>query len=213
MARAGTLAATLFFRTNNHDIQPYVAFFDQYQVGDSIYRNVSVSTRENIGTERNVGMNLFLETKPFGGISLRSNLFLFYRRIRNTIDAAYSPESFNYRINLNATWQIAPTWTSELFGNFSSARNEVQGRYPAFTTYTFALRKQFWNKKGSLALTTTNPFARYSAQTTELRGASFSWTSTRFVPLRSFGLNFTWKFGKLEFTKERTESSGAELTP
>jgi ferric enterobactin receptor len=211
--RLGTLATTLFFRTNNHDIQPYVVFFDQYRVGDTVYHNVSVSTRENIGTERNIGMNLFLETRSFSGINLRSNLFLFYRRIRNTIDAAYSPESFNYRINLNATWQLAPTWTSELFGNFSSARNEVQGRYPSFTTYTIAMRKQFWNKKGSLALTATNPFARYTEQTTALRGASFAWTSTRFVPVRSFGLNFTWKFGKLEFKKEHTESASPELTP
>ncbi|TCJ14548.1 TonB-dependent receptor [Flaviaesturariibacter flavus] len=212
-AKLGTMAATLFFRTNNHDIQPYVAVFDEYRVGDTVYHNVSVSTRENIGTERNIGMNLFLETKSLAGVSLRSNLFLFYRHIRNTIDAAYSPESFNYRVNLNASWQMAPSWTSELFGNFNSARNEVQGRYPSFTTYTFAVRKQLWNKKGSLALTATNPFARYTAQTTALAGTSFTSTSTRFIPIRSFGLNFTWKFGKLEFKKENTENAATEIAP
>jgi ferric enterobactin receptor len=33
-------------------------------------------------------------------------------------------------------------------------------------------------------------------------GAGFTLNSLRRVPYRSFGLNFTYKFGKLEFKKE-----------
>ncbi|GAB4094381.1 TonB-dependent receptor [Flaviaesturariibacter terrae] len=209
--RLGSVSATLFYRATNHDIQPYVSLYDRFAVGDTTYTNVSVSTRENIGREQNTGVNLFLETKPVSGISFRSNLFLFHRRIHNAIDAASSPESFNYRINLNASWQATPTWTGEFFGNFNSARNEIQGRYPSWTTYSFAIRKQFRNRKASIALAATNPFAEYSRQRTELQGSSFAWTSTRLIPVRSFGLNLTWKFGKLEFKKDRVEPSVPDI--
>jgi ferric enterobactin receptor len=69
-----------------------------------------------------------------------------------------------------------------------------------------AVRKQFWNKKGSLALSAINPFARYVNQTREVFGPNFTDNSTRRVPFRSIALNFTWKFGRLEFKKEKEEN-------
>ena len=93
----------------------------------------------------------------------------------------------------------------EFFGNFNSARHEAQGNYPSFTSYNIAIRKQFWNKKGSIAFTTTNPFSKYVTQQTKLFGSNFTAINTRQIPFRSFGLNFTWKFGKLEFKKNKEE--------
>jgi hypothetical protein len=96
---------------------------------------------------------------------------------------------------------------AEFFGNFNSPRHEVQGRYPSFTSYSFAVRKQFWKKNGSLALTALNPFNEYVKQTTVLHGPDFVQTSVRKIPFRSIGLNFTWKFGKLEFKKDKEENN------
>ena len=39
----------------------------------------------------------------------------------------------------------------------------------------------------------------------EIYGTNFSQTSLRQIPYRSFGINFTWKFGMLEFKKEKEE--------
>jgi ferric enterobactin receptor len=46
----------------------------------------------------------------------------------------------------------------KLFGNYNSAVNNIQGKMPQQITYTFAFRKQFWNKKASAGFTATNPF-------------------------------------------------------
>jgi hypothetical protein len=108
---------------------------------------------------------------------------------------------------MNADFQMTKTLVAEFFGNFNSARNEIQGRYPSFTSYNFAIRKQFWNKKGSLAFTTTNPFNGYVNQATAVTGQGFTLNSLRRIPFRSFGLNFTWKFGKLEFQKDKEQDS------
>ncbi|OQP42961.1 TonB-dependent receptor [Niastella yeongjuensis] len=201
----GSVILTGFYRHNQQDIQPYVKYYPSLIVGDSTYYNVSVSTRENIGTENNTGLNIFSDLHPTAKLGLRTNLSFFHRKIINAIDVGQSRTSFNYRMNLNVSYQFSPLLAGEFFGNFNSARNEVQGRYPSLTTYSIAMRKMIWHKKGSVALTATNPFNEYVKQQLDINGPGFTTTTIRKIPFRSIGINFTWKFGKLEFKNEHKE--------
>lgn len=209
LGRAGSVSATLFYRMNERDIQPFIRYYNEFRVGDSIYKSVAVTRRENIGQEKNTGFMLFSDLGPTDHLTLRINLMMFHRHTINQQDPGYNSTNFNYRFNANASYQFSPTLIAEFFGNFNSVRHEAQGRYPSFTTYSFALRKQFWNKKGSLAFTTTNPFATYLTQQTALFGPGFSISQVRQIPIRSFGLNFTWKFGSLAFKKEKEPENPA----
>lgn len=150
-----------------------------------------------------MGANFFGDLHINSKLGLRGNLFMFRRHTINIIDKGFNTNSFNYRFNLNATYQFAPTLVAEAFGNFNSSRHEAQGIYPSFTSYTVAIRKQFWKKNGSIALTTTNFAAKYTDQKTRLFGPGYDAVNVRSMPLRSVGLNFTWKFGKLEFKKDK----------
>jgi|SRR5450432_228865 len=205
----GSFMVSMFDRTNKDDIQPYVVYYAQLPVGDTIYKNVSVNTPQNIGTETNIGMSLFADLHLVTKFSLRSNFFIFHRHIENAIDPGLNSESWNYRFNINLTYNFTNNLGAEFFGNFNSPRNELQGKYPSFTSYTFAIRQQLWKKKGSIAITTNNPFNEYVVQTTQITGIGFTTTSTRKIPFRSFGINFTWKFGKLEFKKEKPVNTDA----
>lgn len=158
-------------------------------------------------SETNTGLMLFGDLRPSSKLSFRTNLMMFHRHTINQQDLGYNSTSFNYRVNANATYQFSSTLVAEFFGNFNSTRNEAQGKYPSNITYSFAARKQFWNKKGSVALTTTNPFANYLTQKTALFGPGFTIKSVRQIPVRSFGINFTWKFGGLEFKKEKEQEN------
>ncbi len=200
--KVGSAALSLFYRINQNDIQDYLIYYPSYQVGDSVYTNVSVSSAQNIGSEKNTGINLFNDFKVTPKLALRSNISGYLRHTINVIDKGFNTNSFNYRLNLNATYQIDSSFTGEFFGSFRSARNEAQGIYPSSAFYTIALRKQFWNKKGSLALTANNVLAKYLDQKTRLFGPGYNSVSLRQIPYRSIGLNFTWKFGKLEFKKD-----------
>lgn len=206
--KSGSFMVTAFYRGSEDDIQPYVVFYPSFKVGDSVYNNVSVSTRENIGTERNFGMSFFIDLHITTKFTVRGNLFMFKRHTINSIDPGYNSNSFNYRTNINAAYQFPHDLAAEFFGNFNSPRNEAQGRYPSFTTYNFAARKQLMHKKASIALTAVNPFTPYMNQRTQLYGPNFTVNSLRKIPFRAFGINFTWKFGKLEFKKEKEEKEG-----
>lgn len=213
LGKTGSFMVNLFYRQNLNDIQPFVVFYPSYTVGDSTYTNVAVSTRENIGTEKNTGVNIFTDLRLISKMSIRINMAFFHRHIINAVDKGYDITSFNYRFNLNAGYQFSNTLAAEFFGNFNSPRNEAQGRYPSFTTYSFAIRKQFWNKNGSLALTANNPFKKTVDQQTALYGPNFTVNSVRSIPFRSIGVNFTWKFGHLEFKKDKEgEESGGGQT-
>ena len=200
--KGGSLNISLFYRGSADDIQPYVVYYPSYKVGDSVYTNVSVTTSENIGVENNYGLNVYGSVPLTPKLNLRTNLALFDRRIVNRIVPG-SITSFNYRVNMNLSYQFNNDFIGEAFGDFNSPRNEVQGKYPSFTSYNLAFRKQIWHKKGSIGFTTTNPFNKYVNQPTEVVGQGFALNSFRKVPYRSFGISFTWKFGKLEFKKEK----------
>ena len=211
--KGSALNVALFYRRSNHDIQPFVEYYSSFTLGDSVYTDVSVSTPMNVGSENNTGVNIFGSVPLGKKLNLRSNISVFNRYITTGTLGGSAINSFNYRINLNASYQLSPTLIMEFFGNFNSARNEIQGRYPSFVSYNFAARKQFWNKKASIAFTTTNPFNFYVEQRTEITGSNFTLNSLRRVPYQSFGLNFTYKFGKLEFKKEKEEPADTNPSP
>ncbi|MEO5594413.1 MAG: TonB-dependent receptor [Chitinophagaceae bacterium] len=211
--KGGSLNVNLFYRGSRHDIQPYIIYYPSFMIGDSIYSNVSVNTFENIGTEHMFGLSLYGSLPVGEKFTLRSNFSLFDKYIINRFVSNTSVSSFNYRVNLNASYQASKTLVAEFFGSFNSPRNEVQGKYPSFTSYNFAFRKLIWNKKGSVGFTTTNPFNKYVKQETEVTGQQFVLNSLRQLPFRSFGVSFMWKFGKLEFKKSNEEMEGHNNGP
>ncbi|WP_346986640.1 outer membrane beta-barrel protein [Chryseobacterium sp. POE27] len=66
-----------------------------------------------------------------------------------------------------------------------------------------AARKQFWNKKASIGFTATNPFNKYINQVTTVNTTDYTSYSMRQLPLRSFGISFSYKFGKMDFKKDK----------
>ncbi len=195
--------STLFYRGNMDDMQAYTRYFPTVTIGDSTYTNVAISTRENIGREDNFGLSIFASLPITEKIYLRSNVSAFERYITTGIGSGGNIHGFNYRITINASYQLSSTLIIELFGNFNSPRINAQGTMPSFTTYNFAFRKQLFHKKSSIAITATNPFNEYVNQKTNLTGDNFTISNTRQLPYRSFGINFTYKFGRLKFKKEK----------
>jgi len=84
--------------------------------------------------------------------------------------------------------------------------------------YNFAVRKQIMNKKASIGLTATNPFNQYVNVNSTTYGPNFNQNSLREIPLRSFGISLMYKFGKLEFKKDKEQQDNgapddAPVTP
>ncbi|MDP9075827.1 MAG: TonB-dependent receptor [Bacteroidota bacterium] len=200
-----------FYRYNTNDIQSFTTFYQSLRVGDSTYTNVSLNQRYNIGKETTTGINIFGSLSVTGKLSLRSNMF-FADRITNN-PGSPQVSGFAYRINLNGSYQLADDLAAEFFVNYRSSQKGIQGTNPAFAFYNIAVRKQFMNKKASIGLTAANPFSQYINQKQTTFGSNFDQTTIRQVPFRSFGISISYKFGKLEFKKDKEKDDNGQQVP
>lgn len=212
--KAGSISLILYYKTSNNDIQPYSMVYPSFKVGNLVYNNVNVITTENIGYEQDLGFNFFSSIHLTDQLEWRTNTTFYHRYTTNKIDPGLNAQSLNYRLNLNFTYSFNSDFNSEFSGSFNSSRSEVQGHYPSFTSYILGLRKSFSNKKVSLAFVTGNFLAKNVNQPISIQGIDFTSQSNRIIPYRTFGLNFSWKFGNLKFKKEKLEDSpGIENSP
>ena len=204
----GSVYIALVERINTSDIKPYTTFYPSYLIGDSTYQNVSVTNRQNIGTEYNSGISVSGSMPLTDHLNLRGNFVVTQKRVVNNLLLTDNvTNGTNWRFNLNATYLLPKDLILEGFGNYSSAINTIQGKRPQQLTYNFAFRKQFYHKNASIGFTATNPFTKYISQVTTIRTANYIATNNVLVPYRSFGISLTYKFGKLEFKKGKDQSN------
>jgi outer membrane receptor protein involved in Fe transport len=196
--------ASAFYRHNTDDIQAFSTFYPLLNIGGTDYTNVTLTQRDNIGSQTGVGLNLF-GSVPAGKFIFRSNVQLGERT--NSTPGLASVTGFAYRINLNASYQFPANLVAEVFGNYNSSQKNLQGTRPAFGFYNIAIRKQFLNKNASIGLTAANPFAQYISQTTTTHGTNFEQANLRQTPYRSFGITLSYKFGKLEFKQGKDDNN------
>ena len=190
-----------FYRHNINDIQQFTTPYDVLVINGIDYPNVLLNQRSNIGTQTTVGANLFGSVPITSKLNLRTNMFFASRT--NTNPGSPSVTGLGYRLNLNASYQFGHDLTAEGFVNYNSSQKTIQGTRPYFIFYNLAIRKQFLNKKASLGLVATNPFTHYVTQRSTTFGPTFNQANIRQVPLQSFGITVSYKFGKLEFSKDK----------
>lgn len=199
----GNVYVAVSERINTNDLKTYTAYYPTYQEGDSLYKDVTVTTRRNIGEEYNTGLILTSSLPLTKHLNIRENLMVINKHVVNHLDNGNKTDGINWRLNLNAAYSFPNDLVAEAFGEYRSAWNSIQGRVPQVINYTLAFRKLFWHKNASIGLTATNPFNQYIRQLTTLNTSNYTGTYLRMVPYRSFGMSMTYKFGKLQFKKEK----------
>jgi ferric enterobactin receptor len=199
-----------FYRHNTNDIQSFTTYYTTLPINGTDYSDVSLTQQYNIGSQTNEGVNLYVSVPVTGKFSLRSNMFVADRITNNPGSPQVS--GVVYRVNLNASYDFGHNFIAEVFGNYRSSQRNIQGTSPGFGFYNLAVRKQFFNKNASIGLTAANPFNHYVSQTATTTGANFTQVSTREIPLQSFGISLNYKFGKLEFKKDK-EKDNQDASP
>ena len=202
-AQGANIYISAFYRYNTNDLQSYTTHYDSLTINGTTYSNVYLSQRYNIGTETTEGVSLFGSLPITKQFNLRTNMMFSDRITTNPGNPQVS--GFMYRINLNASYNFGHDLIGEAFVNYNSSQRTIQGNRPVFAFYNLAVRKQFWNKKASIGLTTTDPFANYLNQKSTTSGANFTQTNIREIPFRSFGITLSYRFGKMEFKKEKNK--------
>ena len=200
----GNINVTGFYQRNSPDIKPYITYYPTYKIGDSIYTDVTVTTRATIASEVRAGVNISGSIPFTKKLTFRPNLQMFNRHLNNNNATPAITNAFGLRANINLSLQLSKDFAGEFFGNYNMGM-KWQGKQPDSYSYTFAIRKQFNNNKSSLGLIVVNPFNKYINQYSQQQTQDFISNNYRFSPYRSFGVTFTYKFGKLKFKPKEKE--------
>jgi outer membrane receptor protein involved in Fe transport len=197
-----------YYRRNTEDIQTLTTFEPLLTIGGTDYTDVTLTRRYNMGSETTIGASIFGAVTVGENLKIRSNLDF---GDRTTATPGYTTvDSFIYRANLNLSYSFSPTMMAEVFGNYRSASKNIQGNRPASYFYNIAMRKQFFNKNASVGITMANPFNKYMTQKSKSYGENYDQLNIKEIPVQSFGISFSYKFGKLEFKKGENEQNGPQ---
>ncbi|SOE20659.1 Outer membrane receptor proteins, mostly Fe transport [Spirosomataceae bacterium TFI 002] len=167
--------------------------------------DITETTYGNIGINQRVGSNLSFNLMPtqkfrIGGGVNASYVYMDTRTISN--------DGMNYSFNLNTSYSFPKDWTAALFGFASLPSVELQGTRGGFYFHSFSVKKEINDKKGSFGLGIENPFAKsinIKSQFEDLSNPAsyFIQSDIRRIYRRSIRLDFSYKFGKMDATKQR----------
>ncbi len=193
------LNVAVFYRQTNDIIESFLTVDSE---------GISITNYQNIGQNNSVGFNLFSSGTIKKKLTIRGGFNLFTYSVDGTANGeSVSRDGLQYGGNLSGTLSLKKDWKIEGFGFMRSRRQTVQGKIPSFWMYSIGIKKEIWKKRGSIGVRMVEPFNRTKSFITELDGDTFSQRSEFKLPFRSFGLNFSYKFGKLDFKAKKRRSS------
>lgn len=193
-AKAFNMNVGTFYRATRDIIEPILSIIDD---------GVSLTTYQNIGKSSTFGGNLFASVTLKDKLQLRGNATVIYYSGEGVVNGVRLTNSGAYwNGNMNLSYTFSKTLRAEVNGFYSAPRVSLQGSRAAYARSSFAVRKDIWKKKASIGIVAVQPFAKYLKFPNRLTGSNFEQFSQNAIAQRSYGISFSYRFGKLDF-KER----------
>ncbi|HMP30149.1 MAG TPA: outer membrane beta-barrel family protein [Saprospiraceae bacterium] len=169
----------------------------------------SVTQFQNIGTNRSVGLNTFV-SKTISKFTLRTGGNFFTYGAQGIINGQeLSRNSYEYNIFANADYSFTGTLKADFFGFFKSPTRTLQGDNPRFQIYGLGIRKEW--KNSSIGLRMIQPHTKFLTFASDLNANGFRQTTSFDIPFRSIGINYRYKFGKVNFKERQSKIKNSDL--
>lgn len=180
-------------------------------IATSIYdtdldRTITRTNFLNIGKNNSIGVSASGSINPIKPLTIRgsASVYTYDATANSTLTSQQSSNStyIQYNIFTGASLALKKGFAAELFGIFNSARRNIQGTGPAFNLYGLGLKKDIIAKKFTLGLNALSPFQKYLHLNTNINGNGITQHQTISYPLRSFGISFSYNFGKITYGQQ-----------
>ncbi|MBX2872649.1 MAG: TonB-dependent receptor [Saprospiraceae bacterium] len=171
-----------------------------------------ITTYENIGRERSLGMNLFANINFTDKWTMNGGLDLRHAWLEGQVTGADGTSEtaknsgWNYGGRLMSQYKLGNGWTAQGFAFMRGRRVQLQGSRGGFGAYSLGLNKDFKNKKGSIGLAAENFLNRGWNVNTELNSAFFNQSSNMLLLNRSIRINFNYRIGKMDIRRSRKKT-------
>ena len=174
---------------------------------NNVVQGGTITTYQNIGDNNSIGGSFFGSVTPFKILTILGNINAYTYKpdpagIYN-LEQSQNGTYIQYGGFLRATLTLPDDIIAESFAFGSSSRRTIQGTNPAFSIFGVGVRKQFDKKKFSLGLNAIQPFSTYKSFDSNINSPGLKQSSSFQLPFRSFGLTFSYNFGKLSFSNPK----------
>ncbi|WP_462264603.1 TonB-dependent receptor [Mucilaginibacter sp.] len=208
--KSSVLNFSVYYRHTNGLFESIASRLVEVINGDTI--RGTRSTTNNVASNNSFGASLFGSVSPVKNLTLRASLngYTYHPSpySQYTLNASALGTYFQFSAFGSASYEFNHGIIAEFFGFDNSSRRTIQGTNPAFGIYAFGVKKQFANKRASLGFNTVQPFANDKHFDSSLSGSSFRQSSSTAFPFRSFGITFSYSFGKLSFSNPQQKKKG-----
>ncbi len=183
----------------------------------------NIGHKETYGVNINANITLFKKWQMGGGFD---SYYVYLTNnnpnpdLKSTNDGIVASGRFHTNLTLNNGWGI------QGFGMLRGRSVELQGSQAGFGFYNLGVKKDFSNKKGSIGLAMENFLSNRFRMKTEIAAPTFTQSSTNYLYNRGIRVNFSYKFGKMNFTEvkprrkksvnnddQKSESSSNDAAP
>lgn len=199
--KSSVVNASVYYRRTNDIIESFVVPVTVTDPGTGSIASGSRTTFRNVGNNNSVGFNFFGKINPVKPLTLRGNFNVYTYDIITNSTIVVSDDNSGMHLVYNAflmsSYAFPKGLTFETFLITNSPRRTSQGKNPSFNMWNLGLKKEIMEKKGSIGLTIIDPFNENKNFRQSISGTNFTQSSNFSVPFRSFGMSFSYRFGKL----------------
>ncbi|MBC8052853.1 MAG: TonB-dependent receptor [Sphingobacteriaceae bacterium] len=205
-----------FYYKHIDDVIESLVRSDLYQTkgksGNDTLVDVSLTNFANIGKNNSIGGSFFGQISPVKSLTFRTNVNLF--SYTPQASSSFQESSANvgtqllYNAFVSGSVNLPKNFVTETFVIINSPRRTFQGKNPAFNMWIVSFSKQVLNKKGKIGLNIIDPFNERKNFRSEITSSKLTQSSNFSMPFRSFGVTFSWQFGKMNFNAQPKKKRG-----
>ncbi len=191
-----SVTAGLSYSFSNNSIQTVTHL--QAVSSGSTTDTVSVTTFQNLGSSKNLGLNLNLNFTSVKDLNISVNAQISHVWLKGTYNGQfYKNDGYTGNAFLNAGYKFGKGFRIGFDAGYFSGDVNLQGYTNAFIYNSYTFAKSFWNKRLTLTAVMNNPYSKFYTFRSTTTTPDFYQQTYNQIFYRSFALRFNFKIGKL----------------
>jgi len=199
-----SVTAGISYAFSNNSIQT-VSHLQAVSNG-SLIDTTTVTTYENLGSNKTLGLNLNINFTSVKNLSISLNSQLSHIWLKGTYNGQfYTNDGYTGNAFLNMGFKFGNGYRIGFDAGYFSGDVNLQGKTSAYIFNSYVFSKTFFNKKLTLSAVMNNPYSQFFTFRSNTTTPDFYQSNYTQIFYRSFALRFNFKFGKLNSDIKRNQ--------
>jgi hypothetical protein len=199
-----SVTAGISYSFSNNSIQTVTHL--QAVSNGSLIDTTTVTTYENLGSNKTLGLNLNLNFTSVKDLSISLNSQLSHVWLKGTYnDQFYTNDGYTGNAFLNIGFKFGSGYRIGFDAGYFSGDINLQGKTSSYIFNSYVFSKTFLNKRLTLSAVVNNPYSQFFTFRSTTSTPDFYQSSYNEIFYRSFALRFNFKIGKLNSDIKRNQ--------